>query len=295
MIAAAIVPARLLWEPHPEVWLLFVGAAVAYLFALRRLGPSYVSVGDRPASTGQKMCFLGGLALLLAGAEWPIHELSEHYLFSVHMVQHMMFSLMAPPLLILGTPDWLARLLLTKTSLMPVVKRLARPLPAMLIFNGYLVFSHWPSFVDFTLVHHPWHLAAHVALFSTSILMWWPVFGPLPEIPRISAPAQMLYLFAQTIIPTVPASFLTFASTPFYKFYAHAPRVAAGIDALTDLRMAGIVMKLGGGLLLWTVIAVLFFRWSSREERGDADPLDWQDLELELNRTGATSTGKVAT
>ena len=95
----------------------------------------------------------------------------------------------------------------------------------------------------------------------------------------------MLYLFLQTIIPTVPASFLTFASSPLYHFYTTVPRVF-GISAIDDTRISGLIMKLGMGIVLWSVITVLFFRWSSREERPERpDVLEWQEVERELNRT----------
>jgi putative membrane protein len=95
----------------------------------------------------------------------------------------------------------------------------------------------------------------------------------------------MVYLFIQTIIPTVPASFLTFASSPLYHFYTTVPRVF-GISAVDDTRISGLIMKLGMGIVLWSIIAVLFFRWSSKEERPEEpDVLEWQAVERELNRT----------
>ena len=110
------------------------------------------------------------------------------------------------------------------------------------------------------------------------------MLSPLPELPRISYPAQMLYLFLQTIVPTVPASFLTFADAPIYTFYESLPRWFS-ISVLEDQRIAGLLMKIGGGFLLWSVIAVLFFRWSSKEERPEVpDVLEWQQVERELNQ-----------
>ncbi|MCA1703539.1 MAG: cytochrome c oxidase assembly protein, partial [Actinobacteria bacterium] len=111
---------------------------------------------------------------------------------------------------------------------------------------------------------------------------WWPVLDPLPETRRLSQPGKMLYLFGQSILPTVPASFLTFGDTPLYHFYESVPRLW-GIDALTDMRIAGLVMKIGGGLLLWTVIAIIFFKWNSDEESGNFDKsISWDDFEHEL-------------
>lgn len=269
---------------HPEVWFLLLGAFALYLAALRWWGPKEVSPGERPATRRQVASFAIGLGFLLVGASWPIHELAERFLFSVHMSQHLIFSLMAPPLLLLGTPSWLARRLLKPAAIFAVVKELTRPLIAIALFNAYLVISHWPAFVEWTLRFPLAHFFAHFVLVATALVMWWPVLSPLPELGRISNPAQLLYLFGQTIVPTVPASFLTFSETVFYKTYARAPRISPGLSALQDQRIAGIIMKLGGGALLWTVITVLFFRWSAKEEKGAVDTIDWQNLERSLNR-----------
>lgn len=254
-----------------------------YALATRLWGPSHVSPGDPPAGKKQVRLFALGVLTMWVAADWPIHDLAEKYLFSVHMVQHMVLSLVAPPLILLGTPEWLARKLLTPAPIFFLMKRLGRPLPALLLFNGYLVFSHWPAFVDWTVTHEVGHFLAHLVLVLTSLIMWWPVLSMLGELPRIGAPGQMLYLFGQTIVPTVPASFLTLSEHAFYETYRNAPRIIEGFTAVADQRMAGVIMKLGGGLLLWSIIAVLFFRWSSREERGEPDPAAWQDLERRVN------------
>ena len=140
--------------------------------------------------------------------------------------------------------------------------------------------------MNFTVTNEVAHFSAHTTLMLVSVIMWWPVLSPLPEMPRTSTPAQMLYLFGQTIVPTVPASFLTFAETPLYSAYAKAPRIFSGFDPVTDQRVAGLLMKVVSGLYLWAVIAVLFFRWSSREESGTPDPVEWQVIERQLNQTG---------
>jgi len=271
------------WHPHPDVWLVMIGIYAGYLWTLKRVGPHHISPGDQPASRSQVAAFTLGVLSMWLVADWPIHELAEKYLFSVHMVQHMVFSLVSAPLLLLGTPGWLARVILSPKFLLALMRVLTRPVVAILLFNGYLVFSHWPSFVNLVTSNELAHFLAHVALVAVSLVMWWPVLSPIAEVPRLSHPGQMLYLFLQTIVPTVPASFLTFARVPLYEAYASAPRIF-GISAVTDQMTAGLIMKLGGGFLLWGVIAILFFRWSSRETSGTPDTVDWQDIEIRLNR-----------
>src|SRR5207249_9488482 len=131
---------------------------------LRRLGPRHVAPGQRAASLAQVACWAAGVLTIWVGADWPVHDLSERYLYSVHMTQHLLFTLVAPPLLLLGTPAWLAREVLAPPVLASVVRRLARPMPALLLFNGLLVVTHWPDFVDATLRSQPLHFAAHAAI-----------------------------------------------------------------------------------------------------------------------------------
>lgn len=273
------------WHPHLEVWALMSALGVGYLVILKKLGPEHSSPGERPVSRRQVVSFLFGLASAWVAADWPIHELSERYLFSVHMVQHMVFSFITAPLLLMGTPGWLIRLILRPKPVMAAARVLTKPVPAMLVFNAFLVFSHWPVFVEWTLASEWGHFGAHLTLVSVSLIMWWPVLSPIAELPRISRPAQLLYLFLQTIVPTVPASFLTFSETPFYATYEAAPRLF-GISAIGDQRAAGLIMKLGGGLYLWSVIAILFFRWSESEEGLVPDASELQELERRVNVPG---------
>lgn len=271
------------WHPHAEVWALCLVLAVGYWAALRRWGPRHVTPGEPAATRGQVLAFGAGVATLLVASDWPVHELAEERLLSVHMVQHLLMSLVAPPLLLAGTPGWLFRTLLRPRWLFGAVRALSRPFVALLVFNAFVALSHWPALVALAVRSEPAHFAIHAVLVLTALLMWMPVLSPVVEIPRLRYPGQMLYLFAQSIVPTVPASFLTFADTPIYPFYGIAAPLV-GIDPVTDQRVAGLVMKLVGGFILWGFIAVLFFRWHRQEELGGTDEPVWQDVERHLSR-----------
>ena len=184
-------------------------------------------------------------------------------------------------MLLLGMPAWLLRRMLRPRALHAIVRTLTRPFIALVMFNAVIVLTHWPLVVDLMLRHHPLHLVGHLVLFSAATLMWWPVVSPLPEMPTLSYPGRMLYLFLQSIVPTVPASFLTFGSTPLYSFYVSAPRIW-GWSALTDQTVAGLIMKLAGGAILWTVIAVIFFKWYLLEQQGGWDELALRDVERDV-------------
>jgi putative membrane protein len=258
--------------------------------------------------------FLAGVAVMWLASDWPIHDLAEGYLYSFHMVQHLLFTLVAAPLLVLGLPAWLGRRLLGVTAdrgpsqptrRLRMVRWIARPVPGLIQFNLVLVLSHWPAVVNLTVRQHPLHFVAHAVLLTSALLMWLPVVSTVPEVPRARPVTQMLYLFLQTVVPTVPASFLTFGAKPLYHVYETFPRLW-GVTALSDQQVAGLIMKIGSGFYLWTVIAVIFFRWYESEERAggrgdggpgrpqadapapdaDADVLLWVDVERELQQLG---------
>jgi putative membrane protein len=199
------------------------------------------------------------------------------------MVQHLVLSMVATPLLLLGTPGWLLRTALRPPGLFRVVRTLARFFPALLVFNLVLVLTHWPAIVDAGLRSEPVHFLVHALIFVSALIVWLPVVSPLPEIPRLSPPGRMLFLFLQSVVPTVPASFLTFGSAPLYKFYEDVPQLW-GLSTLDDQRLAGLIMKIGAGVLLWLLIAVIFFRWAADEERGHVARRSWQDLDREVTR-----------
>lgn len=267
---------------HLDAIALVVLAEGLYLLALRYWGPRSVPVGESPSSGAQKLSFTAGVIALGVVTAWPIHDLAENYLLSVHMVQHLVISLVVPPLLLFGTPQWLLRRILVVSPLRWAVMNLGRPFIALVLFNVVIVLTHWPLVVDLTLRNHPVHFLAHFVLFTSATLMWWPVIDPLPETPGLSYPGRMLYLFLQSIVPTVPASFLTFGSSPLYRFYAEAPRIW-GMSVLTDQRIAGLLMKIAGGAILWLLIAVIFFKWFAQEHGSEGwDALEWNRADRQL-------------
>jgi len=275
------------WHPHPDVWFLIAAIVVGYSIAIRVFQPRQaVAEGalDPPnhlPSAKRQFAFFAGVFFLWLGADWPVHELAEERLFSVHMVQHTLFSLVAPPLLLMGLPASVLRRLFRPRALQLVLRFVTRPLVALIIFNGVVLVTHWPVLVDASLRSELLHFSMHTILFTSAVIMWWPVIDPLPETKKLSEPGKMFYLFLQSILPTVPASFLTFADAPIYHFYETVPRLW-GISVVNDQQIAGLIMKIGGGLLLWLCIATIYFRWSAKEERGESDEISWEDFEREL-------------
>ncbi|MGI8983582.1 MAG: cytochrome c oxidase assembly protein [Acidimicrobiales bacterium] len=271
------------WHFHLDVWLVIGAIVTCYALSVRRERAR--RPGETVVSRAKLTCFAAGVGVMWLASDWPLHDVAEGYLYSAHMVQHLMLTLVTALLLVVGMPAWMARNLLGNGRFLRVIRSMSRPVFGLIQFNIVLVLSHWPLVVDATVRIHPLHFVAHAVLLASAVLMWMPIASPLPEIRRIAPPAQMLYLFLQTIVPTVPASFLTFNDQPLYKIYATFPRLW-GISALTDQQTAGLIMKIVGGLYLWVIIAIIFFRWYQQEERleqrGRDGVLLWDDVEREL-------------
>lgn len=268
------------FQVHPDSLVLVLVLAGGYAYLLSSLGPTLAPAHLRRtghATRQQKMFFYAGVLLFGIGASWPIHGLGEDYLYSFHMVQHLLFQLIAAPLLLMGVPAWLYRRILRPAWLSNTVRILTKPLNAIILVNAFVAVAHTPFWVEASVSNGLFHLFTHVLWVAVGLLMWWPVLSPLPELPHYGYLARLGYLFSHSIVPTVPASFLTFASTPLYPSYAEAPRIWAAITPVVDLQIAGLLMKIGGGLVLWTVIAVLFFQWSKEARNGGPDFLYWRD------------------
>ncbi|MEA3018554.1 MAG: putative rane protein [Actinomycetota bacterium] len=281
------------FQPHPEIWLLIAGIAAMAIYAVRVIGPRATNDDEVIATRSQKVWFTIALLTLWLAIDWPMHDIAEEYLYFVHMIQHLLLSFVIPPMFLMAIPTWLARTVVGSGRGYRVLKWATRVIPATLFFNIVVVFSHWPAVVNGVVTHGWLHYSLHVLVVLSAFLMWMPVCGPLPEL-RFPLGAQMPYLFLQSIIPTVPAGWLTFADAVIYKSYDKTYRLW-GISAVDDQQLAGTIMKVGGSTYLWTIITVLFFRFVAQSEHNDRArgvPLDrrapaeavltWDEVEREL-------------
>ena len=112
------------WTPHPDVWLIVGLLAAGYAIAIVRLGPR-LAPGDRAVVTRfQVTCWSLGVFATWLASDWPIHDIAERYNYSIHMVQHLTFAMVVAPLLLLGTPAWLLRWVLSPPRLLHAVRTL---------------------------------------------------------------------------------------------------------------------------------------------------------------------------
>lgn len=275
------------WHIHPEVVVLCIGLLACYWYAVEIWRPHIRDAGRVKQS--QVIYFALGVAVLYIGAGTPIHDISEDHLLSVHMVQHLLFALVTPPLLLAGIPTWLYEALLVRRYVLPVARIVLNPLVAIFVLNMTLVITHLPHVVDYALYHHWFHFVVHVIIVTTSLMMWWPIITKVPGLPTLSYPYQMAYLFVQSLIPSVIGSFITFSQTAVYGFYEQAPMIW-GLNPVEDQQIGAFVMKVVGSLILWAFIGVAFFKWYNREE-AEAKGLPWHEVEEELREIGLEPNG----
>jgi putative membrane protein len=245
---------------HAEVIVAAGLAAAAWAWAWHRRG-------TRPPP-GPALRFLGALAALLLALNGPLHDLSDWYLFSAHMVQHLVLTLVAAPLLLTGLPGWMLDALLgpVLARRVPgaVLRAALRPLPAFAVYAGALVFWHLPGPYGTALEVHGWHVVEHLVLLGTAVLGWWPILSPSRRAPALPYAAQLLYLFVFGMPMTVVAAMITAAERVLYPFYAAAPRLF-DLTPLADQRLGGVIMWVPSGLIPLAAFTIVFFRWAAAE------------------------------
>jgi putative membrane protein len=264
--ARPTLPYEWSWSLHPSV-LLGTGLLGALYFY--GIGPLRRRLGLGPPASGWQIAsFCTSLLVLLLSLNGPVHDLSDYYLFSVHMLQHLILTLVFPPLFIAGIPGWLLRHLLVRRGVLPIARLLTRPWFAALLFSASIAIWHLGSFYDLMMRNHEVHIATHLLFMVTATLMWWPVMSSVPELGRLPPLLGMLYLFLVGIPMQLVGALITFADEVLYPWYVAAPRTW-GLSPLDDQQLGGLLMWIPGNLWMFAAIGVLFFRWAREEERGE--------------------------
>jgi putative membrane protein len=252
------------WNVDPVLATGLVATAGLYVVATvyrRRIAP------DAPVSPGRVASFLAGLAVMFGSLAGPLHDLSDYYLFSAHMVQHLLLAFAVPPLLLRGTPRWLADWLVDRVlgpaALRRLARALTRPSGAFASFNLTLVAWHLPPLYNLAMSEHPVHIVQHLMILAASVLLWWPVLSPATALPRAPYPVQLLYLFVVGLPMVMVSIFITMADSVLYPYYAAAPRVWERLTPRADQHLGGLIMWIPGGLVFMAAISIVFFRWQA--------------------------------
>jgi putative membrane protein len=248
-----------LWHWHPSVVVGLAALLVGYVVAARGR-----------AERRHRGAFFGGLAALAAALLGPIAEWAEHVALSAHMVQHLLLTLVVPPLWLAALPAALLRPLLRLPGATTAGWVLTRPPLALALPAAVLIVWHLPVSYEAALRSEAVHILEHLTLLGTGLLAWWPVLGALPEWPRPAPPAQLLYLFLWTLPMMVVAAPITLAEEPLYPYYA-AVGARWPLSPRADQELAGVLMWLVGSLAYLVAGTVVYFRWARLEEP-DAGP-----------------------
>jgi len=251
------------WHGHPSILIGVLFLEAAYIYGAGSLRSRLK--GGAPVTVWQAAAFTLGIFVIFLSLHSPIHELADKYLFSAHMVQHMLLLWVMPPLVLVGLPEWLLRPAISSPLRLRAGRLLVNPIVCLAIFNGAILVWHLPSMYNTALEHHFLHIVQHLSFMGAGILMWWPVLSRLPELPRLSYGGQMLYLFLISLLPAIVGGVITFADSVLYEWYANAPRVW-DISPAADQQIGGLIMKTAGLIVFVAALAAVFFAWAGREE-----------------------------
>ncbi|MEJ2720121.1 MAG: cytochrome c oxidase assembly protein [bacterium] len=255
------------WEWYPSVVVGCALLAAAYGVLVRPLRPLRV------------LSFLGGTLLLLLTLVGPLDGLGDEYLFSAHMLEHLMLLVAVPPLLILGIPPEAASRLLEFKPAAAVERLLNRPALAWLLAMSVLYLWHVPTLYNATLADERVHIFEHLSFLVTATIFWWPVLAPLRR-HRLRGPFAILYLFLAAVANSVLGAILTFAKPGLYPLYDRPAngstelrfiREVWGLDPAADQQLGGLFMWVVGGFFFLLAILGMYARWY-RESGSEGTP-----------------------
>ena len=256
------------WSIHPSTVIGIAALAAIYVWAARKFG--------QMPSLAQRSFFFSGLLLMFASLNGPIHDLSDDYLFSAHMVQHLLLTLAVPPLLLAGVPGWMLRPVLSRPGIAPIARFFTRAPICFVVFTIVIAVWHLPPFYNAAMANHNLHILEHLMFMAAAVLMWWPLMSQLPEFPRLAYPGQMLYSFLLSIPMSIVAVYIAMADHVLYPAYSGTPRVLP-LSPLEDQLLGALIMWIPGGIIFIIIMTVVFFKWNARGEDSTAGAqVDWK-------------------
>ena len=256
------------WSIHPSTVIGIAALGAIYLWAEKVL--------HRRASIAERSFFFSGLLLMFASLNGPLHDLSDDYLFSAHMVQHLLLTLAMPPLLLAGVPGWMIRPPLATRFIAPAARFFTSAPIAFVVFNLVIAAWHLPPLYNAAMANHNIHIVEHLMFMVAAVLMWWPLMSQVPELPRLAYPGQMLYSFLMSIPMSIVAIYIAMSDHVLYPAYAAAPRVFS-LSPLEDQLLGALIMWIPGGIIFYIIMTVVFFKWNARGEDSTAGAqVDWK-------------------
>jgi cytochrome c oxidase assembly factor CtaG len=246
------------WTWEPSVLIGIALLTLGYVLLGRRMRQRHP---ENPWSAWRRIAFHAGTALVFIGLSSPLDALGDHYLFSAHMVQHLLFLFVSPLLWLVGVPSWVTEALLPAGRSRRWLRFISQPALAGVLWVGVMWLWHIPRFYDAALESEGLHIFEHLCFLAVGTIGWWPVFGPHPAaIRREPILGQALYLFFVTLPCTALAAILTLSPRLLYPFYAQAPRLL-GWSPIFDQQLGGLLMWLPGDMFLMGAAISVLIRW----------------------------------
>ena len=248
-------------DPFVLVPLAFFAGVYIWRFAEARR-----EAGGRGAGALQALAFAGGLLALLVALVSPLDGLGEDYLFSAHMLQHVLLGDVAPLLLLLA---------LSRVIMRPATRRLARierklgalasPVTGIGIWLAVMYAWHIPALYDAAAEHSFVHLLEHTSFFVAGVALWWPLIQPIPMRRRLTGMQPLAYIASAKGGLAALGLYLAWASDPLYPHYESTPRIW-GLSPIEDQNVGGVIMMVEQSLTLVLVMVVLFVAMLTRSE-----------------------------
>ncbi len=256
---------------HTEPLLLISLLLVGWLYALGT-GPLRERIAPgRKFPLGQVILFYLGLVLTYLAVGSPLDQIGEQFLFSAHMVQHMLLIYFTPTLFIFGSPGWLVDWLLRPQAVRKTMRLLTHPACGGLVFTFVYTVWHIPALYEMALHDKRIHILEHWTMFGLGLLMLWPYLTLSQRVPRRGYALRMVAVFLLMVGQLPVFAFLSFAGEAIYPTYAWAPRIVE-LDALNDQILGGIIMKVVNMAFSLTILGTAFYAWAKSEERDPSDP-----------------------
>lgn len=226
---------------------------------------------------GKTLNYTLGVLVLFLALTSPIDTLGEDYLFSAHMVQHMMLGIIAPLLIVVGLPASLVQTWLRFPLIARLEQILGYPPLALVVANATFWVWHLPTLYNLTLENEVVHIFEHLTFLVTGTMLWWPVFKPVPQ-GRLTPLPAIIYLGISAFISTILGIIFTVSETPYYDCYAHPDdelgalkliREEWGLTQLDDQKLGGAIMwEPAGAIFLWAIMKIMV-DWFKAESKND--------------------------
>ena len=251
------------WTLSPAI-LIPIGV-YAWLY-LRRFAEVRRTSGARGAGARQLIAFIGSLVVIVIALVSPVDGLGEDYLFSAHMVGHLLLGDIAPLLMLLALSRVIMRPLTRRLqALERALGPLAHPATALVLWLALVYFWHIPSLYNGALENSTLHALQHVSFFTAGLLVWWPLIQPVPMRRRLTGMWTFAYIATAKLGLASLGLYLTWTNTVVYSYYDSVPRIW-GLSAVSDQNVGGAIMMVEQSVLLVTVLAIVFSRMLAQSE-----------------------------